>query len=93
MLFLHIEHSSSSIPRLDDAKQVKKTHTKGDRNHVNKLQSLIHNNYTQTITQHQVDPHGHARVKSQKITKVMRIHPLGNMDICTKFHANPSNSC
>ncbi len=31
--------------------------------------------------------------KSQWITKVIRIHPLGSMNVCTKFHSNPFNSC
>lgn len=26
------------------------------------------------------------------ITKVSRLHPLGNMDICTKFYSSPSNT-
>ncbi len=26
--------------------------------------------------------------KSQGITKVSRIHPLGTMDVCNKFHGN-----
>ena len=33
----------------------------------------------------------HQRMKSQRITKVIRIHSLGT--IYTKFHGNSSNSC
>lgn len=31
--------------------------------------------------------------KSQAITKVISFHPLFTMDICTKIHGNPPNSC
>ncbi len=31
--------------------------------------------------------------ESQGITKVIRILPLGIMDICTIFNGNPPNSC
>lgn len=30
---------------------------------------------------------------SQGITKIMWIHYLGIMNVCTKCHSNPSNSC
>ncbi len=28
-------------------------------------------------------------MKSQRITKVSKIHPLGTVDMCTKFHGSP----
>lgn len=31
--------------------------------------------------------------KSQGIIKVIRIHPLGSMNVCEKLHASLSNSC
>lgn len=31
--------------------------------------------------------------KNQMISKVIMIHPLGTMTVCTKFQANPLNSC
>lgn len=32
-------------------------------------------------------------MKSQGIIKVIKIHPLGTMDICTKFHGKPRYTC
>ncbi len=32
-------------------------------------------------------------MKSQQITKVFWIRPLGTMNVCTKFYGNPSNIC
>lgn len=29
----------------------------------------------------------------EKFSKVIRIHPHGTMNICTKFLGNPSNNC
>ncbi len=31
--------------------------------------------------------------KSQGNTKVIGIHPMATMHVCTKFHGNPTNSC
>ena len=31
--------------------------------------------------------------KRKKVNKISRIHPLGNVNVLTKFHANPSNGC
>lgn len=31
--------------------------------------------------------------KSQGITKVIRIQPLGTMNVCINFYVNPFNSC
>lgn len=33
------------------------------------------------------------KIRSQGKTKVIRLHPLETMNVCTKFHCNPSNSC
>ncbi len=32
-------------------------------------------------------------MKSQRITTVIIIHAEGIMNVCTKFHDSPSNSC
>ncbi len=32
-------------------------------------------------------------MKSEGINKVITIHPEGDVDVCTKFHGNPSSSC
>lgn len=32
-------------------------------------------------------------MKSQEITKFIRLHPLATMNICAKFHAIPSSNC
>ncbi len=32
-------------------------------------------------------------MKSQRINKVITVHPEGNMNVWTTFHHNPSNSC
>ncbi len=32
-------------------------------------------------------------MKSEAITKVITDHPEVEMNICTKFHDSPSNSC
>lgn len=32
-------------------------------------------------------------MKGQRITEVIRIHPEGNMNVCTIFRGNPFNSC
>lgn len=29
----------------------------------------------------------------EKLGDIIRIHPLGNLDICTNFYCNPSSSC
>lgn len=31
-------------------------------------------------------------MQSQEITKVIRLYPLGTMNVCTKINCNPSNS-
>ena len=39
-------------------------------------------------------PDGGTRLKkSRGIIKVLVVHPEGDINVCTKLHANPSNSC
>ncbi len=33
------------------------------------------------------------KLKSQRITKVITVHPKGDMNVCTTFHGGPSNRC
>lgn len=31
--------------------------------------------------------------ENQEINKVITIYPMGHLNMCTKFHGSPSNSC